>query len=104
MPRSENKTTPKVESDYLYTDDVGCAVDSAGWVAWLKHEENMTFYYESPIGSFTARKETRRSGHFDRAYWYAYRKQVSKLHKLYLGRSEQLTAVRLVEAAQRLAE
>src|SRR5215211_7308669 len=105
MPRSENKATPKVESGYLYTDEVGCAVDSPAWFAWLKHEDNTTFYYESPLGTFSARKEPRRrKGNPGNYYWYAYRHQGRKMYKAYLGMAGQLTAARLVEVARQLAE
>lgn len=98
MPRAENKTMPKVESGYLYDDAGGCTVGGAEWFTWL--ERKIAFYYASPAGTFTARKELR-SGSW---YWYGYRKHASKLHKSYIGRSFEVTAERLADAAQRLSD
>jgi len=97
MPRAENKSTPKVESGYLYSDEESFPVDSPRWSQWL--EQHSAFYYESPAGSFTARKEDRKGY----AYWFAYRRKGHKLHNYYIGKSKDLTAARLVEVAQRLA-
>jgi hypothetical protein len=104
MPRSENKATPLVVGDTLYHPDGGLTVGSVEWFAWLNQAEHRLFYVESPAGSFTARKEPRRSGHFDRHYWYAYRHQGRKMYKAYLGQSEQLTATRLYNVAHQLAQ
>jgi hypothetical protein len=107
MPRSENKSPPKVENGYLYTDEGGCTVGSPEWFAWLNQDGHTTFYYESTIGTFTASKESRNH----QMDWYAYRRQgrkrrgprLEKLHKVSLGKSEDLTADRLVAVAQQLA-
>ena len=48
-----------------------------------------------PQGTLTARREHRHSTW----YWYAYRSQKGHLHKIYLGKSEELTLVRLHAAA-----
>jgi len=90
---------PLVESGYLYTDDLGCAVGSPAWAAWLI--SHTSFYYTSPAGTFTARKELRSGGGW---YWYGYRKHAGQLHKCYLGMSHQLTTPRMADVAQRLAE
>jgi len=107
MSRAENKTTPKVIGDMLYHDEGGIVVGSPEWLAWLDQDGNGRFYYESPIGTFTASKESRNH----QMYWYAYRRALrkvhgpseTKLHKAYLGKSEDLTAERLIEIAQQLA-
>jgi hypothetical protein len=98
MARAENKSTPRVESGYLYTDAESFALDSDAWQSWLI--SHRSFYFQSPIGTFTARKELRKVSW----YWYAYRKHASKLHKCYIGQSHELTAQRLADIAQRLAE
>jgi LuxR family maltose regulon positive regulatory protein len=108
MPRTENKSTPIVVGDTLYHTDSGLTVGSAEWFAWLNQEDHNRFYYESPIGTFTASKESRNR----QMYWYAYRRALrkrhgtseTKLHKAYLGKSEDLTADRLLEIARWLAE
>jgi hypothetical protein len=102
MPRTEHKTTPKVENGYLYDDVGGCSVGSAAWFAWL--DMHTIFYFVSPDGTFTARRESRRSGHFDKYYWYAYRRDHNVLYKCYLGRPGELSVARLADVAQQLAE
>jgi len=97
MPRHENRTTPKVISGRIYTDDAytGTLVGSSAWFAWLATAS--TFYYEARVGeSFTAHREHRqRGGH----YWIAYRRSAGRLHRAYLGKLDQLTPERLAQAA-----
>ena len=99
MARKSNRNTPVVLSGILYTNDehTGIRVESAAWWTWV--ETHGCFYYQTER-PFTARQETRRNGQF----WYAYRRSQGKLYKVYLGVSDQLTAERLAEAAQQLAE
>jgi hypothetical protein len=105
MARAENKTTAKVIGDMLYHSEGGCAVGSAEWFAWLNQEDHRLFYVEVSAGTFTARKEPRRyKGHPNKHYWYAYRHEGTKVHKAYLGQSEQLTSTRLYNVARQLAE
>src|SRR5215212_6172924 len=73
------------------------AVDSPAWAAWLEDRATHSFSFEGPSGTFTARKERRAGG--DAEYWSAYRKRGGKLRKVYLGKTEKLTLVRLDEAA-----
>src|SRR5260370_4078399 len=58
-----------------------------GWWGWVNAEHTTTFRYENARGSFPARRE-QKNGSW---YWYAYRKKNGKLHKAYLGKSEELT-------------
>jgi predicted ATPase/DNA-binding CsgD family transcriptional regulator len=79
---------------------VQIVVDSAAWYAWLQTASTFTFRGEE--GLFTAHKE--RAGHGrGRAYWRAYRKRGGKLHRAYLGQSEELTLARLQSVAVVLA-
>lgn len=75
-------------------------VDSAYWFAWL--DEAHHFSYMSTRGSYrmTVRKEKRRHD----LYWYAYLKEAGKLHNAYVGRSAKVTAERLEQMIQQLAE
>jgi LuxR family transcriptional regulator, maltose regulon positive regulatory protein len=100
MPRKEHKSSPKLVSGILYTDDTftGAAVGSARWFTWLQTAS--TFYYEGKQGTFTARRETKQRGG---SYWVAYRQIDGKLRKSYLGKPEALTADRLASAAAVLA-
>ena len=80
--------------------NIQVVVDTAGWYAWL--ETASTFTFRSDYGSFTARLEragNKRGGQ----YWRAYRKRHGKLHRAYLGKSEELTLERLKEVATVLA-
>ena len=99
MARKENRNSPKVISDSLYTDDAftGTVVGSPAWFVWLTH--GVSFYYEAPQTSFTARREPRRHGYF----WYAFRRTNGQLHKRYLGRDADLTAQHLSTVAHALA-
>jgi len=79
---------------------VQIVVDSSAWYAWLQTASTFTFRGEE--GLFTAHKE--RAGHGrGRAYWRAYRKRGGKLHRAYLGQSEELTLERLQVVAVVLA-
>lgn len=96
---------PKVEHDQLtwydpyadQTNSVG-AVGSVEWLQWLEVSGRRSFRYESEQGAFTAVKEKRRG----RAVWYAHRRQGGQLKRVYLGRPENLTATKLIEAACKL--
>ncbi len=75
-------------------------VGTPAWHAWLNTAR--TFSFQSALGTFTARKEqasNKRGG----GYWRAYRKRDGKLHRVYLGKSEELTLDRLNAVAAALA-
>jgi ATP/maltotriose-dependent transcriptional regulator MalT len=75
-------------------------VDSPDWYRWLGNAT--TFTYRSEHGPLTARKEragNKRGGE----YWKAYRRRDGKLHRVYLGKSEELTLERLKAVATILA-
>ena len=100
MPRHENRTTPKVISGILYTDDAftGTAVGSPAWFTWLT--QGHTFYYQSRQGAtFTAHPERRQRG---TQYWIAYSRKTTILRRSYLGKADQLTVPCLENAALRL--
>jgi LuxR family maltose regulon positive regulatory protein len=100
MPRRENRTTPKVVSGFLYTEDAftGSRVGSPAWFAWLSTASS--FYYEGRQGTFTAHRESRQRGD---QYWIAYRRQQARLRRVYLGKADQLTLQRLEEVAVHLS-
>ena len=101
MARHENRTTPKIVSGYLYTDDIlttGTPVGSPAWFTWL--ETASSFYFEGRTGTFTAHRERRQRGG---TYWIAYRRRAGVLHRSHLGKGPQLTVLRLNETASRLS-
>jgi len=73
---------------------------SPAWFEWLEDECNRSFSFKDGTVSYTARRERQRNGW----YWYAYRKQSGKLRKVYLGKSPELSAERLLQVATRLVE
>jgi LuxR family maltose regulon positive regulatory protein len=73
-------------------------VDTPAWFAWL--EDATAFTFTSPSGSFSAHKERRTRGGW---YWKAYRTANGTLHRVYLGKTEDLTLERLERAAVTLA-
>lgn len=97
MSRRENRTMPKVLSGVLYHEADGFVIGGAQWQEWLA--THLSFYYESNLGTFTARRELR-SGSW---YWYAFRRVDKKLYKAYLGGFTDLTLDRLNQVAEQLA-
>ena len=102
--KDENEVTPVVQGETLtyWQDgqDHQLQVGTPAWYAWLSTAR--TFAFRSALGTFTARKEpasNKRGG----GYWRAYRKRNGKLHRLYLGKSEELTSAGLHIAAVTLA-
>ncbi len=75
---------------------VQIVVDSSEWYAWLQRASTFTFRGEE--GLFTAHKE-RAGNRRGRLYWRAYRTWQGKLHRVYLGQSEELTLERLKAVA-----
>jgi LuxR family maltose regulon positive regulatory protein len=100
MPRRANRTTPLVVSGRLYTDDAatGTTLGSPAWFAWLTTAT--AFYFESPLGTFTAHREQRQRGGW---YWIAYRRRNGRLQRVHLGKPDQLTVQRLTDAALTLS-
>jgi len=81
----------------------GIRVDSLAWEQWLEAATTTSFAY--PLfdraagwmsGFMTVRKERRARGS---SYWVAYRRSGGRLRKIYLGRSAQVTGLRLAAVA-----
>lgn len=85
--------TPQVHDGVLTLSggNTRIAVESDGWWHWLDEPQVTTFRFFHQQGSFTARRERKSGGQ----YWYAYRRHQGKLHKAYLGKSEELYLARL---------
>jgi len=96
---------PVVSENHLLLPDEGegqptsIAVESEAWYHWLAAEQNQSFAFRHALGTFTMRRERKRQGW----YWYAYRKQEGSLRKAYLGKTEELTLVRLNQVAATIA-
>jgi len=71
---------------------------SQEWFAWLAGIPS--FAFEGRAGRFTARRETKQRGE---RYWVAYQRIDGKLWKRYLGRTCDLTAEKLEEAARSIS-
>jgi hypothetical protein len=97
--------TPSIIQDGILTDlrdgrPTQLVVGSPDWYAWLQTASTFTFRGEH--GSLTAHKE--RAGNWrGSAYWRAYRTWRGKLHRAYLGQSEELTLKWLQSVAVVLA-
>ena len=98
MPRKEHHSTPTIVGRFLYSDLPAIPLDTPAFFDWLSLHS--TFYFDSPIGSFTARRELRATCFF----WYAFRRYHKRLYKAYLGRPADLSSARLLQVAQLLAE
>jgi LuxR family maltose regulon positive regulatory protein len=95
------RTTARVDGATLVlpADDASpIPLDTPAWFAWLEHAT--TFAFTSPLGRFTARKEQQARGG---GYWKAYRTSHGTLHRVYLGKAQDLTLDRLNQAAATLA-
>ena len=80
--------------------DFRLTVGAPDWYVWL--QTATTFSFRSAFGTFTVRKEkagNKRGGW----YWRAYHKRGGKLHRAYIGTSEELTLERLYAVAALLA-
>jgi LuxR family maltose regulon positive regulatory protein len=95
------RTTARVDGATLVLPERDASpipLDTPAWFAWLEHAT--TFAFRGPSGHFTARKERQARGG---GYWKAYRTSHGTLHRVYLGKAQDLTLDRLNHAAQRLA-
>src|SRR5919206_1266861 len=94
------RTTALVDGATLVlpeSDASPITVDTPAWFAWLEHAT--TFAFTGPFGHFTARKERQARGG---GYWKAYRTSQGTLHRVYLGKAQDLTLDRLNQAAATL--
>src|SRR2546428_10251060 len=94
--RNKDDTIPVVQGDTLLYQRSGAdyqlPVGTPAWYGWLSTAR--TFAFRGAFGTFTARKEqasNKRGGW----YWRAYRRREGTLHRVYVGKSEELTLERL---------
>ena len=97
------RATPVVREGVLTfppeRDHAPIPVESPAWWTWVAAPDAPSFRFEREALRFTARRERKPGG----AYWYAYRQQRGRLHKVYLGRATDLTLSRLQAGAAALA-
>lgn len=101
-----SRSTPTIHNNTLFLlqeeQALEIAVGSSHWFEWLNQATSTIFSFQSPGGSYTARKEMA-GNHRGSWYWKAYRKHRGTLYRAYLGKPEDLTPARLGEIAQTLA-
>ncbi len=102
---SDGSDTPIIQDGILTYQQDGhpaqVVVDTSDWYAWLQTAS--TFTFRGKHGSLTARKE-RAGNRRGRPYWRAYCTRQGKLHRVYLGQSEELTLDRLKAVAAVLSD
>jgi hypothetical protein len=96
----------RAELSDLSAQAASIRVDSPAWAQWLETETTRSFAY--PLfdraagwitGFMTVRKERRQRGS---SYWVAYRRSDGQLRKIYLGRSPQVTGLRLAAVSAQI--
>jgi len=97
--------TPPIVKDriltyYQHGSFAQVELGTSDWYTWL--ETASSFAFRSEHGSFTARQE-RAGNRRGRTYWRAYCTREGKLHRVYLGKSQELTFERLSAVATALA-
>jgi hypothetical protein len=98
MPQTD---MPILRDDCLHlTGQPQIAVDTTAWFAWLAQATRFCYRPIASTYRLTLRKEKRRH----QFYWYAYLKNDSKLHNAYVGRTPDLTSLRLQLVFARLME
>ncbi len=100
---NEDQTTAIVVGEKLIYQRDGegyqLHVGTSAWYAWL--QTATLFRVRSPFGTFTMRRE--QAGHKHGTwYWRAYRKRAGKLHRVYVGKVEEVTLEQLNAVARQL--
>lgn len=92
--------TPWIRGGKIITETGQWIVlDTPAWFRWLRTVTSFCYTSTRSSNRVSARKE-KRGNNF---YWYGYSRNASKLHNVYLGKSEQLTTERLEWACGQLA-
>jgi hypothetical protein len=73
-------------------------LDSARGAMWLESVGSFRFEPSTANKPYTVRKESGKGGD----YWYGYRKMAGKLHKKYVGKSSELSTIKLEDIAEAL--
>jgi hypothetical protein len=73
-------------------------LDSSKGSVWLESVSSFRYVPAGANKPYTVRQETKKGGD----YWYGYRKVAGRLHKKYIGKSSELSTVKLEEIAEGL--
>ncbi|WP_413176472.1 hypothetical protein [Anabaena azotica] len=99
MPTEFSPTLLDNDPKFEYEPNKLIDVDSPKWFDWL--ESHHSFRFTAGVGgenSYRARKELNKSqGVY---YWYAVKKVDNKLHKKYIGKTNEVIHRRLIEVAE----
>lgn len=87
---------PIIKDGFLISHKTPIQVGSELWFEWLATATKFSFKYQN--GSFMAQCEQRRNN----VYWYAYKRLNGKLHKAYLGKTEEVTLEKLQQIGDSL--
>ncbi len=100
---NENQTTALVAGETLIYQRDGqtyqLGIGTSAWYVWL--QTAMNFRVRSPFGTFTVRRERAGNQRGD-WYWRAYRKRGGTLHRVYVGKADEMTLERLNAVAKQL--
>lgn len=92
---------PIIRNDELVRENARpLRVGTRAWFQWLNDDGPHSFAYQTPGANITLRREQKRNTE----YWYAYRTRHGKLHKVYVGKTDELTVERLRASADRLSQ
>ncbi len=85
----QTEKKPIVKDGFLLGVEPPIPVGSTLWFQWLASAKKFSF--KRSKGGYIAQCEIRRN----KPYWYAYKRQEGKLHKAYLGKTEEITLEKL---------
>ncbi|MDF5726617.1 MAG: hypothetical protein PUP92_00920 [Rhizonema sp. PD38] len=94
MPKQSSTACLNLDLGYLEESGSSIQVDTPEFQDWLHN--NDSFRVEALENSYRARKES----YTGVPYWYAIKKVAGKLHKRFIGKTGEVTLVRLNQIAQ----
>lgn len=97
---SANKNRTTVQGHQVQHVDQ-FSLDDPRWQTFLNHPDTKSFSFmlpDQPDSLITVRRENLRGGQ----YWYAYKWHQKRLHKVYMGKSEEIDHEALMKAVAAL--
>lgn len=86
---------PVVEKGTVTDKGYSVSKHNPEWLEWLNSNKSFRYEPSQTEKGFTVRKERSE-------YWYGYRKISGELHKVYIGKSDELSVELLEEGAYKL--